>query len=315
MALTAAVVRLPRWTKHVVTELSGRDPLGLSRVSSLITEYLLQGIITTTRRARYYSFYPWALWHIEEKEQPKRYAQFTAAFRRREAFIAMATLHQNPYSVSVVGADAVRPRLERYAETQEVDTNFAVLPSNPMGGYGQYYGGSLYALRLTHRTEDGIDRVAPGTGQALALAFNHSVARTPYNRQNYFEEKIIPLTALKKSADQFSLDSLGDERAAEERELLKNLFFSWDRSEVYDTDLLRRHTLGLILYTISEYAKTGFKPPRWTLSNITSSTRLITTASCGVMAQPRCLITLQKHSLPATDFGSSSALMNTSHKP
>src|SRR5262245_19149714 len=104
MAPTDAVVRLPRWTKHVVTELSGRDPLGLSRVSSLITEYLLQGIITTTRRARYYSFHPWALWHIEENEQPKRYAQFTAAFRRREACIAMATLHQNPYSVSVVGA-------------------------------------------------------------------------------------------------------------------------------------------------------------------------------------------------------------------
>lgn len=30
-----------------------------------------------------------------------------------------------------------------------------------MGGYGQYYGGSLYALGLTRRTEDGIDRAAP----------------------------------------------------------------------------------------------------------------------------------------------------------
>jgi hypothetical protein len=36
----------------------------------MITDYLLRGIITTTSRARYYSFYPWALWHIEKTECP-----------------------------------------------------------------------------------------------------------------------------------------------------------------------------------------------------------------------------------------------------
>jgi len=244
----------------VVTELGGRDPLGLSRVSFAITDYLLRGIITTTSRARYYSFYPWALWHVETSEAPKRYADFAGAFRRREAFIALSTLQHNPDSTSVVGADAVRPRLGKYAENREVDTNFAVLPSNGMGGYGQYYGGSLYALGLTHRTEDGIDRAAPGRGDALARAFDDSVALTPYCRQKHFEEKIVPLNVLKKSAERFSLDSLGEGNAAGERELLRNLFFSWDRSEVGDTDLLRRQTLGLILYTISEYGKAGFNP-------------------------------------------------------
>lgn len=146
MPSTAATARIPKWTKHVVTELGGRDPRGLSRVSFAITDYLLKGIITTTSRARYYSFYPWSLWHVEESEQPKRYAEFTSAFRRREAFIALATLQHNTDSASVVGADAVRPRLGKYSESKEVDTNFAVLPSNMMGGYGQYYGGSLYAL-------------------------------------------------------------------------------------------------------------------------------------------------------------------------
>lgn len=47
---------LPRWTKRVVTETGGRDPLGLSRVANSITDFLLTGIITTTDRARYYSF-------------------------------------------------------------------------------------------------------------------------------------------------------------------------------------------------------------------------------------------------------------------
>ena len=52
---------LPRWTNRVVVEGSGRDPLGLSRVSDLFTDRLLPSIITTTDRARYYSIYPWAI--------------------------------------------------------------------------------------------------------------------------------------------------------------------------------------------------------------------------------------------------------------
>ena len=77
MALASAPkVQIPKWTKHVVTELGGRDPLGLSRVSFLITDYLLTGIITQTSRARYYSFYQWVLWNIEQTENPKRYGDF-----------------------------------------------------------------------------------------------------------------------------------------------------------------------------------------------------------------------------------------------
>jgi hypothetical protein len=74
----------------------------------------------------------------------------------------LATLQKDSDSASVVGAEAVRPRLGRYLESKEVDSNFAVLPSNGMGCYGQYYGGSIYALGLTHRTEDGIDKGSAG---------------------------------------------------------------------------------------------------------------------------------------------------------
>ena len=67
MSTTAAL--LPRWTKRVSIEDGGRDPLGLSRVSAMITDYLLHGIITQTYRARYYSFYCWIIWHIDETER------------------------------------------------------------------------------------------------------------------------------------------------------------------------------------------------------------------------------------------------------
>jgi len=232
----------------------------LSRVSFLITDYLLTGIITQTSRARYYSFYQWALWNIEQTENPKRYGDFAGAFRRREAFMALATLSNNPES-SVVGIEAVKPRLAKYTETADVDTNFGVLPSNPLGGYGQYYGGSLYGLGLTLRTEDGIHRAAPGRGQALAESFDQSARVTPYFKQKQFTENVVQLPILMKSAERFSLDSLNQAFAVGERQLLRALFLSWDRSSLSDTDLLRRHTLGLVLNSALGYAKAKFKPP------------------------------------------------------
>ena len=53
MATIDAISFLPRRTKRVRTDGGGRDPLGLSRVTENITDHLLQGIITTTDRARY----------------------------------------------------------------------------------------------------------------------------------------------------------------------------------------------------------------------------------------------------------------------
>ena len=59
--ISSATTFHPRWTKRAVFEGSGRDPLGLSRVTDNFTDLLLPSIITTTNRARYYSFYAWAL--------------------------------------------------------------------------------------------------------------------------------------------------------------------------------------------------------------------------------------------------------------
>src|SRR5271167_3570339 len=253
-------VQIPKWSKRVVTELGGRDPLGLSRVSALITDYLLTGIITQTSRARYYSFYPWALWHIEHSEAPSRYNEFNQAFRCREAFMALCTLSRNPGS-SVVGKDAVRPRLERYKETGEVETNFKVLPSNSMGGYGQYYGGSLYQLGLTSRNEEGIERCAPGKGVEIAEAFHEIVRESPFCKNKYYEESSFPKKVLEKSARSFSLDALREPAARRERQLLLNLFFGWENSEQSEADILRRHTLTLLLHVVHQYNRAGFKPP------------------------------------------------------
>lgn len=165
---------LPQWTKRVVTELGGRDPLGLSRVGQLLTDLLLPGITTQTNRARYYALYCWILWHVHDQEKPHRWEEFVQAFQRREAVIALSTLFDDSDS-SPVGIEAATKRRTEGEAAGEINTSFQVLPSNQLGGFGQYYGGSLYSLGLTHRPGDRMFRVTDDLGSKLAFAIQRTM--------------------------------------------------------------------------------------------------------------------------------------------
>src|SRR5258705_2494863 len=135
----------PQWTRRVAMEGSGRDPLGLSRVSDALTNFLLPNIITTTDRARYYSFYTWAIADIEALRQGKNVrVSFEEEFQRREAAFALASRLGQKVDLPIVGLRAVRTILASADEGDNLDTDFLVLPSNKTGGYGQYYGRVFY---------------------------------------------------------------------------------------------------------------------------------------------------------------------------
>ncbi|MCA1564353.1 MAG: hypothetical protein LC803_01590 [Acidobacteria bacterium] len=250
---------LPKWTKRVITDMGGRDPLGLSRVAFLITDYLLTGIITTTDRARYYSFYCWALWHIQQEEKPKKYQEFLDAFRRREAAMALATIANNP-ATSPVGVEATRIYFSRGKETGQFDCDFKVLPSNPLGGYGQYYAGSIYHLSLSHRPEDFIDRVTEGTAEKLAEAYHETIEHTPYIKKGLFRDTDISVKDLSNSKEFLTLDALNEPFAREERKKLIEIFFGLDGQPEDEKTILRRQTLIQILHLISEYEKNDYLP-------------------------------------------------------
>jgi hypothetical protein len=247
---------IPRWTKRVVTDAGGRDPLGLSRVGFLITDYLLTGIITTTDRARYYSFYCWVLWHIEREDAPVKYEDFVAGFRRREAALAVATIANNP-STSPVGVEATRIQFEKGKSTGFLDTDFKVLPSNSLGGYGQYYAGSIYHMHLSHRSAEGMDRVSPGVAEQLAQSFQNSIENTPYIKNKLYSEREIPVKDLLKSKEFLTLDALNEPFAAEEKRKLLEIFFDLNEEKKDDKTLLRRQTLIYLLYILDLYNKNG----------------------------------------------------------
>jgi len=248
---------IPQWTKKVAFEAGGRDPLGLSRVSDLIKGQLLRGIVSNNNRARYYSYFCWAFWHIEQEETARRYKDFETKYRRREAVLALATLSNNSKTSMLIGVDEAKLTLIRGKERKEVDCDFRVLPSNPLGAFGQYFRGSLYELGLYTRTEDGIYHAAPGEGEALARTVHAVAQKTPYVKNRLFGEMRLSLNDLTKSQQYLTLDAIREPFAAQEREQLIEAFFKFTGRKLTEFDLSRRHTLALILHVVSEYEKHG----------------------------------------------------------
>ncbi|MBI5098544.1 MAG: hypothetical protein HZB30_04810 [Nitrospirae bacterium] len=247
---------LPKWTKRVVTETGGKDPLGLSRVSFIISDFLLTGIITTTDRARYYSFYCWSLWHIDLIDPPKNYQDFVDKFRRRESVIALATIANNP-ETSPVGVTAAKGFLEEGKDSNELNCDFRVLPSNALGGYGQYYAGSLYKLVLTYRPDDGIDRVTKGVAEDLAASFQDVINSTPYIKKRLFVNPKLNYKDLENSKKRLSLDAIMAPFASNERKKLIDIFFGRNKENENERTLFRRKTLLQVLYILAAYEKYG----------------------------------------------------------
>lgn len=238
----------------------GRDPLGLSRVTSLITDDLLHGITTQTDRARYYSLYTWILWHIEQRERPATLEDFRAAFQRREALATLATLVDSPDS-GPVGVRRMRGRATSGESAGEVDTQVQVLPSNPLGGYGQYYGGCLYSLGMTRRDERGVELISGELAQELAESFHGSVRGAPYIKGEWYRKRTVPWEVVEDSSEAFSIDSLPEAAATRERAVLMDLFFANDPVlHGRPLDLRRRRSLEHLLFLVDAYESAGWTP-------------------------------------------------------
>ncbi|MGA3267312.1 MAG: hypothetical protein ABSE16_10865 [Verrucomicrobiota bacterium] len=242
---------LPQWTRRVAMDGSGRDPLGLSRVSDALTGFLLPNIITTTDRARYYSFYTWAIADIEALRQVKgARISFEEEFQRREAAFALALRLGRKTDLPIVGIRNVNTILASRGNDNTIETDFPVLPSNQTGGYGQYYGGCLYDLGLVRVDENGEDAVTSEFGRKLAEAFAAATAKAPYLAGNWRTKLRVPKTVLEDSAEWYSLDALAGRAADAERELLIRLFFELDEKPSATRPLNRQATLGMFLHVL-----------------------------------------------------------------
>jgi hypothetical protein len=253
----------PQWTRRVAMDGSGRDPLGLSRVSDALTNFLLPSIITTTDRARYYSFYTWAIADIEALRKSKGgRISFEEEFQRREAAFALTSRLGRKIELPIVGIRQVDTILASADEGDNVDTDFRVLPSNSTGGYGQYYGGCLHALDLVRMDAQGEWTSSTEHGRKLADAFATATAKSPYLTGNWRTRPRVPKKVLQESAEFFSLDALGERAADTERELLISMFFNLGESPSATRPLNRQATLGMFLHVLNSCEEAGVEVTR-----------------------------------------------------
>jgi len=254
---------LPRWTKRSIIEDTGRDPLGLSRVAHLLSDFLVPGIITTTFRARYYSFFCWALDHTCTEDQWKNSSMFWDGLRRREAALILATLfhreRENGEELHVDGIVQGKKYLDYGKKEGLFNCDFSPLSSNHLGAYGQYYSGAMRRLGLVEIGEKGIDQIVQTNNRAINLAreYGANIAKTPWIKKKLYKEDKISASDLEKSAEALSLDSLNKPWAKKEREELIKVFFGHDDKD--NTTLQLRKTLLLILNIIDTYDNIGSK--------------------------------------------------------
>lgn len=250
---------LPQWTARVAGDFGGRDPLGLSPVAHLFTDRLLGGIITTTNRARYYAIYCWILWHIGQTEPPTTESDFKEAFQRREAAFAIGTVLDPEAKLSPIGVDLVRRKLGACDDTVALD--FAVLPSNPYGGFGANYSGCMYALGLWHRPTPLREEVTEGAATSLALAVEATLAKTAFASKCLWRGASADLDDMRSSASALSLAAITRPLGAAERVLVTNLLFGWEGTTPSHARAERRETLAWILWIVAEYERMGIACP------------------------------------------------------
>lgn len=260
--MTSSNSFLPRWTKRAVIQGSGRDPLGLSLVSDAFTDLLLPAIITTTNRARYYSFYPWALREsAEASDGGDGEKSFVEEFRKREAAFAIASKLSLTTNLTIVGVEQVNRHISEVTDGS-VSTTFRVLPSNDWGGFGQYYGGCLASLGLGSWDEDGLWKVSETRGRKLADAFADAVADTPYVKSRGGSMRSVPLSLLVDSAADFSLDGIRGDAAEAERTLLTRILFEIDEDRDTSGPTHRQATLGQFLHVLDACEAIASSPDR-----------------------------------------------------
>lgn len=261
IADTIPPLKLPVWTARRETEGPGRDPLGLARVSQRILDAMLPGITTQTSRARYYSFYPWAVENVRHEVGTTSRARFIEAFQRRDAALMLSCLAHHDGKEPLVGLVGSKEGARQWQgrKSSSYGLSFRILPSHPMGAFGQYYRGCLENLGIIEqRDETGIPYATDGLGKELADSFERSIAHSQYLKKGRTSADELDYRILHDLGKIACLCRLG--LATPEQDLLRKVFFL-QRGGAAKQKHPQRETLTLLLDLIDFYARTGSPVP------------------------------------------------------
>ena len=204
----------PKWIQQIYKFDTGEDFLGLRSVQANITQFLLPGIITTTSRARYYSFYSWLLYEYESgHSQGMPLSQF---IKRREQIFALANFvfnETNEYGngrAGLVGTDKIRAHIWKYKGRKNIPLSVDDYVNASRGGFDTHYG-AMQSLGIFQNSEDiegGLDLLPKS--KKLSDGFRKSIQGTQYyqDRYDYDTAKTIPYHILLEYGEKCYLSAL-----------------------------------------------------------------------------------------------------------
>ncbi len=246
-----------RWTKPP-KQSGGRDHLGVQAPAMSIYGRLLPGITNVTDRARYYSFYPWLIWALEQDGHKQYNDDFVDSFRKADClFTLIASSHEREvnhdhaaHTAATVGSSSLyQPAVDLEAGGTLELSAYALLGESPsryfknkLGGLGQYYLGVLSELGILNGdSRNGVQYTKP-YGVEIARAMDEGVDRERFLsvvRANQVNDDDL------KALSDFCPCSLAGNRS--EREILRQLFFV--RDQYFSEEALpRRRTLQVVAY-------------------------------------------------------------------
>lgn len=252
------------WVKPP-NQIGGLDHLAVQAPCINIYGRLLPGITNVTDRARYYSFYPWIVWALEQSGH-KYNAEFIEKFRRADClFTLIAQRHYlltgtdyDEHAGATVGSGNMAELINLIKAEQPIrlsdsahqgDGEKARYFKNKLGGLGQYYLGVFAELGIMDGTSSTGIKNTNQVGRVLAEAMDKGVKRELFLQT--LSEDMVTIERLDQLVS-FCPCQLSS--SIQEHKLLKDLFFV--RDLFHDTDMMpRRRSLQTILHLADELAK------------------------------------------------------------
>ena len=245
----------PQWTSELTDNfVTGEDQLGVEGAAQGYQQWLIPGIITTTDRARYYSFYAWILHRFITLPNSSRLLKdFRGSFYKRHemALILGAFSHHRFYELigGLVGSGTNNSKVRRWWEAGDPVSLDADYFRNTLGGFGQYYLTAMQTMGIIG-TNEHPTWVYPLTqrGEALAQAYQHSISQTAY-AQKLAEQEQLTSFSHADAQDFGELGCLCPETLSkgEDLPLLRQAFFRLDQAGTGNPHVRRRLALAVVL--------------------------------------------------------------------
>lgn len=227
----------------------GRDQLGVQAASQTLYARLLPGIRNLTKRARYYTFYPWVIETYARRVGIKNEQRFNQYLRRAEYILTLATALQgeDEDTTGAIGIRYVTRLLDDIGRRDATQIDIETGANKPKdnyfiatrGGYGIYYVASLADLGIIEiRPGEPIERLRP-LGQKLAATFAQAPGAAALEAA--LDAPRLPIKELRTLGTSISLSRLSAH--PEEHELLAEMLLNTTQDPAEEHQARRRSFL------------------------------------------------------------------------